>query len=798
MNKPKSKPANAKIKAAREYAKLGWRVFPILAVRNDGSCECGNPDCDKAGKHPAIKGWPTEATTDVARIDEWWGTHPDRGIGIATGADSGLTVLDVDGDEGAASLTRLIAGGMPVTPTVETRPGHYHYYFRYNKDVNTSAGKLGDGLDTRSDGGYVVAPPSPHALGGPYKWLKYDFHTPLADWPQFGKRKAKSKVKADRETFNAGDPKDVEKITDALAWIDCDDEEKWAQIGWVLGRAFKQSDGGFKIFSAWAARSRKYDAKKTRGHYYERSKEPYAGEIKTTASIYDWAREAGWVFDDGRVVIHLRDSEMPAAARIAMDVLGQQSDIYARGGVLTRAVPMGVVRAEGIHVDGEKTLLRDDRQLVLVPVSDHYLCHRLDELCRFERAKPIDCPLPLARRLLSRGEWPNVNDLLTISNSPFLRNDGTICHKPGYDWNSKVLLSADCPVIDVPNIPTDEEVLEARETLLAPFAEIPWAEPVHQAAYVACILTMIARSVLPYVPTFMFIAPNARTGKTLLADCAGEIVLGYPPTKQPYPTDEDEMRKTLYAIGLAGDTVVLFDNLKRGASVGGEALNLFVTSNVSGGRKLGVSETRRFVNSCTVCFTGNNITATADFAARSMAVVIDAKMEYPEKRKFKIPDLRAHVRRERPKLLQAALTMLRAFIVEGMPRPKGRAPLGGFEDWDRLIACCVIWFGMEDPVKTKDALQETDVDKEAIVALLNQLLLFADPMKGTFTVAEIKKKSEANPDLYDAICDVIRDPRGLGHWLKGQLNTTQGGITLTRLPGTVDHVRVWKVRKGGS
>src|SRR4051812_41234661 len=97
------KKENAMLSAAQQYGKRGWRIFPLLVIRPDGSCECSDKTCDKPGKHPAVN-WGSEATDDPRQIEEWWGKRPDRGIGIATGEKSGITVLDIDGPEGVMEL----------------------------------------------------------------------------------------------------------------------------------------------------------------------------------------------------------------------------------------------------------------------------------------------------------------------------------------------------------------------------------------------------------------------------------------------------------------------------------------------------------------------------------------------------------------------------------------------------------------------------------------------------------------------------------------------------------------------
>lgn len=161
--------------AALWYAvRRGWRVAPLHDVVK-GRCSCGKTDDDhfrrQGGKHPLHKGWQENATTDPDTITGWWRFRPNANIGIATGEASGIFVLDVDPDnDGFETLEKLEAehGTLPPTWTVETGSGGLHYYFQWpGFDLRNSAGKLGRGLDTRGNGGQVVAPPSVSGKG-PY------------------------------------------------------------------------------------------------------------------------------------------------------------------------------------------------------------------------------------------------------------------------------------------------------------------------------------------------------------------------------------------------------------------------------------------------------------------------------------------------------------------------------------------------------------------------------------------------------------------------------------------------------
>jgi hypothetical protein len=138
---------------------------------------------EPGGKLPLVKEWQRRATTDEEQIHRWWERWPQANIGLATGG--GKMVLDVDPrHSGDASLTQLIEdyGPLPETLEVKTGGGGMHIYFALPEgvEIRNSAGKLGEGLDIRGDGGFVVAPGSIHASGRAYEISK---DAPLAMCP---------------------------------------------------------------------------------------------------------------------------------------------------------------------------------------------------------------------------------------------------------------------------------------------------------------------------------------------------------------------------------------------------------------------------------------------------------------------------------------------------------------------------------------------------------------------------------------------------------------------------------------
>ncbi len=113
------------------------------------------------------------------QIAEWANDPRPLNAAIATGAVSGVIVLDTDTDEAEAEVQRR---GVPRTPTVKTAKGRHRYFRHPGFPVRNFAGKL-PGLDLRGDGGYVVAAGSTHPSGFLYHWELTPDDCPFAPVP---------------------------------------------------------------------------------------------------------------------------------------------------------------------------------------------------------------------------------------------------------------------------------------------------------------------------------------------------------------------------------------------------------------------------------------------------------------------------------------------------------------------------------------------------------------------------------------------------------------------------------------
>jgi hypothetical protein len=160
---------------ALHWAARGFRVFPVHTN----------------GKLPAVGAWPLRATTDEATIRRWWSERDpvlnvdrisDKNVAIYTG---GHLVVDVDvkrGGLGEQSLREITTfDELPRTLTIRTPTGGSHLIFSCASGAATTASKLGPGLDTRGEGGYVVAAGST-IDGVPYRVID---DAPIAEAPQW-------------------------------------------------------------------------------------------------------------------------------------------------------------------------------------------------------------------------------------------------------------------------------------------------------------------------------------------------------------------------------------------------------------------------------------------------------------------------------------------------------------------------------------------------------------------------------------------------------------------------------------
>lgn len=149
---------------ALRYATRGWPIFPCDPSKSNH-------------KAPLTPNGFYDASRDPNQLRRWWRKWPDALIGLPTGEPTDLVVLDIDTKNGVNGFATLATTGHAAevsqyeTGRVKTSSGGMHVYFDAGgRAFRCSKGKLGDGLDVRGYGGYVIAP-SP---GSGYQFVPLD------------------------------------------------------------------------------------------------------------------------------------------------------------------------------------------------------------------------------------------------------------------------------------------------------------------------------------------------------------------------------------------------------------------------------------------------------------------------------------------------------------------------------------------------------------------------------------------------------------------------------------------------
>jgi len=332
--------------------------------------------------------------------------------------------------------------------------------------------------------------------------------------------------------------------------------------------------------------------------------------------------------------------------------------------------------------------------------------------------KPALPPSWFVETLQGRGVWP-FPVLEGIITAPTLRPDGSLITQPGYDPDTALYL--DTNGIEFPPIGNRLTVDHARTAighLQEAIKDFPFAAPWHFSAALAAIISIVCRfALVGCVPLFAIRATTRASGKSLLADVISIIGTGRPAPRWPQVTDEDEERKRLLTVALAGYAAIHIDNVVQ--PLGSPALDLALTASSFTDRILGKNDSREAPLTMVWLASGNNMQFRGDTARRVVPIDLDPKMEHPEERDdFTHNPLPPWIHTNRPRLVMAAVTILKAFFETGCPAQDIK-PIGSFEQWSDFVRQALIWAGEADPAHGRSEIETTsDPQYEALATLL--------------------------------------------------------------------------------
>lgn len=443
-----------------------------------------------------------------------------------------------------------------------------------------------------------------------------------------------------------------------------------------------------------------------------------------------------------RVVVRLA-GDLDAAIGEAMAGLGRDPELYHRGGELVRVV-------------------RDGLNARILPHGIASLRARLAKYTwwlKWEHGdeQPITPPDVVVAAIRESPErWERLRRLDGLVEHPVLLPSGEVLQVPGFELSSNLLFT---PSMAFPSIPARPGADEAAAALRWLWVETSFDFPYRGMGYakhdprdpdgihrflgarehpdawglVAAILTLAARPAIDGdLPAILFDATTPGSGKGLQADVVSTAMLGHIKGKLTYPSigglDCDHvLEQMLSGEARQGSSLVVLDEVKHG--FGGSAINKVLTS---GGRAafrpLGVTETLDLPWFALLLATGNNIAVEDNTRRRVLVSRLEPPIEDPTKykgarRHAKLPHW---VRTNRARIIAAALTVLRGYVVAGRPEEDVESWGGGFEAWSELIARAIRWAGGGNvlgcrPTSDPEARNEEAVRMELVLDALERL-----------------------------------------------------------------------------
>jgi hypothetical protein len=321
-------------------------------------------------------------------------------------------------------------------------------------------------------------------------------------------------------------------------------------------------------------------------------------------------------------------------------------------------------------------------------------------------------------------------------------NDGRVIREDGIDEQTRLYVRVDPELRDV-EVLRGHDAARAAYRFLAEelFGEFAFDADVDQAMAIALLITTLVRRMLPEAPMFIAHAKRQGTGKTTLVRFVKLTVTGQEMAVYQLPGDGEESRKLIHTILMGSPGMVVFDNVSDGSRISGEVLAACITNPVFSARVLGISEERPVPTNTTFVVTGNNLEFDNDFSQGRVAEIrLDTKGEQPDKRSFTHADYRSRVLRLRRDSVSAALTIVHAYIVAGLPTMRAPAT-SRMPMWERYVRNPILWAGgidISDSISRTRSESAVDAEDEQVLEVL-----FAAFSERGFTPGEIVERGES-------------------------------------------------------
>ena len=490
---------------------------------------------------------------------------------------------------------------------------------------------------------------------------------------------------------------------------------------------------------------------------------------------------------------HLRD--VTADTLAALEAFNDPPEIFVRAGALVRVREDEHGTPQIQNMDLNHVRGRADRSADFVRVTKQG-----ENWIRTS----VNPPEVVIKDLMALPTWP-FPALEAVVESPILRPDGSVFGAPGYDAKTR-LYYRPVPNFRRPEIPAEpgkDELRAALDLVNEAIGEFPYADKSSAANTLGLLVTLLIRQAIPGpVPLALVDAPQAGTGKTLLAEIVAMIGTGRAGEMLGAPRDDEEWRKQITSKLSAGGTLIVVDNVEN--ALYAPSLARALTSRTWTDRVLGRSEMVTVSQRATWIATGNNISLRGDLPRRCYWIRLDAKDSRPWKREqFKHPDLSSWVEKNRGELVGAVLTIARGWYAAGKPKAEGIPRLGSFEAWTEIVGGILAFAGIEGFLANLEELySKADEGNAEWEAFLEEW--WRQRGEDPITVKDLSKLIDDEKALGDALPGDLSEARDkgegsftrrLGKAIAKRAGTRYGedGLHITEA-GSVRAGKLWSVQ----
>jgi DNA polymerase-1 len=391
-----------------------------------------------------------------------------------------------------------------------------------------------------------------------------------------------------------------------------------------------------------------------------------------------------------------------------------------------------------------------------------------------------------------------------VVKAPFVRADGTVSAKNGYDAAEATFLAmgnSGMDRLEIPDAPTQADARAAAQRLLNDWlGDIPFLDPSSRAGALALVLTPFIRSLVPLVPLAVVSGRQKGTGKNLFADCFSIVMSGEAASPMQWiEDDDDEMRKQVLSAFREGRGLICFDEAH---TIESHTLSRALTAQTYTDRLLGVSTMLSYPNKAVWMALGNNVSVKADMGRRYHRIDLRSPVPNPQDRPssdFHHPDLRGWTKARRPELVTDILVIVRAWFSAGCPAHDRGSLMGSFEQWDQMLSGILAYAGV--PGFLSDLAAKRD-ESDSSGGYWRDHLEWLRGNRGNepFTTIQVRQDAISSLGSWPALpgLDNLTDPgfaRKLGQEYARHRDEWSGNFRLTKVGQAMGHVAKWRIEE---